>query len=54
MSAPATPHGRVRRQALAEAYSFALSVARRQPTPDEQIEKRDADRASVKTAGDRQ
>jgi hypothetical protein len=53
VSAPTSSHEEVRRRALAEAYAFAVSVARRQPTPDEQDEKADVGKTSTETAGDR-
>jgi hypothetical protein len=53
VSAPTSSHEEVRRRVLAEAYAFALSVARREPTPDERAEQPDVGKTSVESAGGR-
>jgi hypothetical protein len=53
MSAPVAAHDEVRRRVLAEAYAFALRVARRESKPDEPTEKAEVGEASCETAGDR-
>jgi hypothetical protein len=53
MRAPTSEHEQIRRRVLAEAYAFALSVARREPTPDERAEKPGVGTASGETAEDR-
>jgi hypothetical protein len=52
MTAPVSIHEGTRRRVLAEAYAFALSVARRESTPEKPTKDAAVKIADAETAGD--